>query len=240
MSSPGVRQCKMIKEPGDDVPDEILEEILGCNFSQIALSPENRLRLASPSGLESDLIAMSPDHTLDGNTDADTDVKHMREIQKLVIKKQRGMIKDIQTLDRHIRNVDHAQDLANQRAMEALILARRYGDVSQGQSKLEGSVATQLEVIKALDSRFQKELSLASTVNEARMDLFNDLLDKQFHGLTGLLRIHVETVYDGMGKLETKMTMREEAAFTRVYKFGALILALLVVVAAIQVKLFWF
>ncbi|KAF4927453.1 hypothetical protein CGCVW01_v002440 [Colletotrichum viniferum] len=214
MASPEVRRCKMIKEPGDDVPDEILEEILGCDFSQ-----------------ESDLIAMSSDHTLDGNTDADTDVKQMREIQKLVITKQRGMIKDIQTLDRHIRNVDHAQDLANQRAMEALILARRYGDVSQGQSKLEGSVATQLEVIKALGSRFQKELSLASTVNEARMDLFNDRLDKQFHGLTA---------YDGMGKLEIQMTMREKAAFTRVYKFGALILALLVVVAAIQVELFWF
>lgn len=58
--------------------------------------------------------------------------------------------------------------------------------------------------------------------------------------MTGLLRTHVETVYDGMGKLEIQMTMWEKAALTRVYKFGALILALLVVVAAIQVKLFWF
>lgn len=29
----------MIKEPGDDVPDEILEEILGCDFSQVSPFP---------------------------------------------------------------------------------------------------------------------------------------------------------------------------------------------------------
>ncbi|KAH9238121.1 hypothetical protein K456DRAFT_1941457 [Colletotrichum gloeosporioides 23] len=192
MASPEVRQCKMIKEPGDDVPDEILEEILGCDLSQI------------------------------------------------MIDKQRGLIKDVEHHGKQIKEIDAGQSLANTRALEALALARRFEDVSQGQSNPESNVATQLELMKALDSRFQKELSLANIVNEAQLDLVNGRLENQLHGLTSILRTHVETVYDGMGKMETRMEMRDKAVLTRVFQFYGFILAVLVAVVAVQVKFFWF
>ncbi|CAI0647726.1 unnamed protein product [Colletotrichum noveboracense] len=192
MASPEVRQCKMIKEPGDDVPDEILEEILGCDISQI------------------------------------------------MIDKQRGLIKDVEHHGKQIKEIDAGQSLANTRALEALALARRFEDVSQGQSNPESNVATQLELMKALDSRFQKELSLANIVNEAQLDLVNGRLENQLHGLTSILRTHVETVYDGMGKMETRMEMRDKAVLTRVFQFYGFILAVLVAVVAVQVKFFWF
>ncbi|KAJ0386997.1 hypothetical protein COL922a_003148 [Colletotrichum nupharicola] len=192
MASPEVRQCKMIKEPGDDVPDEILEEILGCDLSQI------------------------------------------------MIDKQRGLIKDVEHHGKQIKEIDAGQSLANTRALEALALARRFEDVSQGQSNPESNVATQLELMKALDSRFQKELSLANIVNEAQLDLVDGRLENQLHGLTSILRTHVETVYDGMGKMETRMEMRDKAVLTRVFQFYGFILAVLVAVVAVQVKFFWF
>ncbi|KAF4817316.1 hypothetical protein CGCTS75_v012346 [Colletotrichum tropicale] len=131
MSSPGVRQCKMIKEPGDDVPDEILEEILGCNFSQIVLTPESRPRLASPPGLDSGLISISPDHTLEGHDDVD--IQRMHQVQRFMIDKQRGLIRDVEHYGKQIKEIDAGQSLANKRVLEALTLARRFEHISQGQ-----------------------------------------------------------------------------------------------------------
>ncbi|EQB56413.1 hypothetical protein CGLO_03581 [Colletotrichum gloeosporioides Cg-14] len=222
MASPEVRQCKMIKEPGDD----------------IVSTPESRPRLASHSGSDSGLISLSPDRTLEGN-DA-VDVQHMHQVQRFMIDKQRGLIRDVEHHGKQIKEIDAGQSLANKRILEALTLARRFEHVSQGQSKLESNVATQLELMKALDTRFQKELSLANIVNEAQLDLVNGRLEKQLHGLTSILRTHVETVYDGMGKMETRMEMRDKAVLTRVFQFYGFILAVLVAVVAVQVKFFWF
>ncbi|KAI8260603.1 hypothetical protein K4K53_001676 [Colletotrichum sp. SAR 10_77] len=164
----------------------------------------------------------------------------MHQVQRFMIDKQRGLTRDVEHHGKQIKEIDAGQSLANTRALEALTLARRFEDVSQGQSKLESNVATQLELMKALDSRFQKELSLANILNEAQLDLVNGRLENQLHGLTSILRTHVETVHDGMGKLETRMEMRDKAVLTRVFQFYGFILAVLVAVVAVQVKFFWF
>ncbi|KAI8231232.1 hypothetical protein K4K55_006269 [Colletotrichum sp. SAR 10_96] len=164
----------------------------------------------------------------------------MHQVQRFMIDKQRGLIRDVEHHGKQIKEIDAGQSLATTRALEALTLARRFEHVSQGQSKLESNVATQLELMKALDSRFQKELSLANIVNEAQLDLVNGRLENQLHGLTSILRTHVETVYDGMGKLETRMEMRDKAVLTRVFQFYGFILAVLVAVVAVRVKFFWF